>query len=785
MNSRASRKRDLRIKNQAGQLVWRLAIVAAALLTTSKALEYIWQGEQRIRKQVQEEQEAKHKFFERSLETIAEAETSVHLPTAIDHFMDLDSPDLTEKQKRDLYLTIANFVDRYCTDSPGYRDCTLYATKYYHRAYLLSKDSEDKKELNRKLAQFMIMQEDWEKAAATIEETQSYLMSPVERWRSGMLWAECQFQLGKESAALTELRKITEESDSEDIWAEALRTVADLLVSICEDDKRFERYRTATDNPDVTCESLKKQARGHYEQLVKELTVLHREHHRAQAGLLRLVASNNEVDLAYDTVNAVIASSIPRQYKLAALQELADMESRAGNVDAAASLLLEVFERFNINDVPARSLEKLASTFGRLGRWRQLFGILEKSTAEAENCEICMEILRNFYPRDNGLLQHLNLADTKNGLLERSQNVVHALSRVKSGFCPELDDSVLFVNAVLNFHAEAYEAAEKQFAQYLQNSVYHYHDEDVHYLNLVAALRLKRDPTVLALRANLYLQKFPDGAHIDEAIVTTLSAHYEMGLYEAALEIAKRSFIKEVASMGEENAPTSDVQWITAVANIGQCYANLGFHEKANQIFRTYRNELLSIPQGVTAYINWIQVAVKNGQYFEAVRRYDVAVPRIADPVENMKVQVDRDILALAHNYPKAYDQGQTTLRNLIANTDMDPTVKAMQMRRLYEAFLAQAMVRNPRRADALLAAVRKSFREQDWVDYWVLQSLTNVYETQDLNELRRAHEDVLEDAAANGDPEADRFIRDQIKLIDSLITAGKRVEKLGERGLM
>jgi phage gpG-like protein len=132
---------------------------------------------------------------------------------------------------------------------------------------------------------------------------------------------------------------------------------------------------------------------------------------------------------------------------------------------------------------------------------------------------------------------------------------------------------------------------------------------------------------VVVVRARRYLHEFPVGKYYQDALASMLDAYFNMELYDSALEVAKRLYMDDLMKRNSNGKPGK--YWIETVARIGECYAKTGNLEKANTILRDNAKAILASEDPYNAFRIWAGLAAERGQYFEAMRRLDIAHPYV------------------------------------------------------------------------------------------------------------------------------------------------------------
>jgi len=506
--------------------------------------------------------------FEQSLKNILEVNQNRSINLTVRDLKSLNSDKLTDLQKREIYLAIAKTVEKYCENYECDEITNNLILKYYQHAYTHSQLPEDKKAINRKLATILIKEKKWHEASKIFKETESYLLPPEERWKTKLLWAQCLENDKNENEAVNLLTQITEESDIEDIWAVAMRKKADLLFSISTDEEKLNKHfeKTKSDNkrdPGI----LRSQASKLYTQLLDELSPLHIERFRALIGQIRYHGFNQEYEAAYRLANKLHSSSAPKEEKIKCLETLAAMEENDGNFETAASMLQLALERFSDENISASLFGRLYNLLIGQKEWSKAFSIAERLAVKAKDPAMAMQILNDLYPDRQNLLSNLILSKNKFNYLDRAQAMVDTLNEAELRNWTDIKNAAKFVTAVLTFHSEKFNEAEKLFTDYIIHAPDTINFEAIYYLDFLTSQSLNKPPVIIALKAKRYLTVYADNKHNEEVLMALLNAYYEMGLYKEALNIAKKSFVKELVNMGDSGQFASNEQSLSHRVN--------------------------------------------------------------------------------------------------------------------------------------------------------------------------------------------------------------------------
>jgi hypothetical protein len=186
----------------------------------------------------------------------------------------------------------------------------------------------------------------------------------------------------------------------------------------------------------------------------------------------------------------------------------------------------------------------------------------------------------------------------------------------------------------------------------------------------------------------------------------------------------------------------------------------------------------------------WAKDAEKQKQYREAIRRLDVMLTSINDVDAEARLWTARLLLVLKYNgkNQKNFEEAQKLLKKITESKKVSPKLKPELQKQLCEGLLEYAFKYNQDSVEPILNKVIHKFHQESWPEYWILRSLTPLFNNTDkLDILSKKHEESLNSALAEkaGDTFTFAFIRSQLKLIKSLVDIENTMNKIArERNL-
>jgi len=278
---------------------------------------------------------------------------------------------------------------------------------------------------------------------------------------------------------------------------------------------------------------------------------------------------------------------------------------------------------------------------------------------------------------------------------------------------------------------------------------------------------------------------FPAGPHYVLALDTLQESYYEMGAYQSALDISKKMYVDGLNRMklGLQTKKEKD-RWTKTVAKIGQCYYKLGNIDKAEQLMRSYSREFLQQPYVGEVYTDWSGIALGREQVKEATRRLDVAIPRVKDVEQRTKMRVARNLLKLKRIKEIDYLRAVSLLTRIGESKMLRPELKKELQQELGEALLEYNYNNRPESFIAFLDKMLLDFKDEPWLEYWLMKSLTPLFGTLELHNLAKKLRVTLDRDFTDKSKNilAYQFLKKQLDIINSLSAIDVKYDKLATR---
>jgi tetratricopeptide (TPR) repeat protein len=461
--------------------------------------------------------------------------------------------------------------------------------------------------------------------------------------------------------------------------------------------------------------------------------------------LLQLAVWEEDPEEAYARLEALERASLRGSERVRSLLLISELEARLGNADEAILPL-----KIAVRDYPWEAkapdvYTRLYTFYKRQGDLDSALAVLEKWVLLVTEADEALPLLACFLPGDDSLVLDLATVPDRRSLFIRSDVLLQSLRRPQDPRWQVNDETVLFLRGYLAYAGESYREAERRFAHYLGVSRNRDFVEQALYYDMLCGLLTAKPAAVRAYRANRYLATCSENPRSREALLNLLQAYYEMGLYHATLSAAKAAFVNEVVRMGVSDREERREHWLRSVAQVAQCYNHLGFHDRANQLFRSFGSQLRLLRAPGSVYLDWARTAFELGQQREGIRRLRVAEDWVVDPETRLRMQVAREMHSLTHGVtddPGPLLEKMDRIRSLAVS---DPDTYRPLLRNLYEELLDYLSSKSPDRVAVVLHELLTDFpAETDGTEYWLLRYLTDRLDTMPADEVSQGMEQVL-----------------------------------------
>lgn len=688
------------------------------------------------------------------------------------------------------------------------------ASKYYFRAAEYADEEgslEDKNSIIRRIARLSMEHREWAKALKLYDQSWSIHTEPTEQWKIKLEMAECFKELGQYYNAVQALSQVADDTDDRELWGQAQRIKADILLESLTDKKVEEslssrdidpktqkKNSTAQENqqpaasPAVVPESALSKEKilascaELYNDILNKVPPVSEQAAYARLGLVKIAVMKKDQAEAYRQTNLMQSSPASSKFKANSLMLMAGLEEELGNIKASVKILETCLVRYPRTNQAVTLFMSLYKQYRKLEDWQKAFAMAEKVFIHSENSTMLNEMMDDLFPDKNPMLTALTSdPDYKEDTIRRITGCFEICRSNNPLIWRQLKNKADFLMALLYFNAGDYKKSHEQL-EYCRNSIGNNKEllERLNYLDLQIAQKAKAGPAVTLVRAKRYLAANPEGKYYQEALMATLDAYFNMSLYNEALETSKKIYIDDLMQkkLGKNNP-----FWLKTVARIGESYQMIGKTDTANTIIKNNYYELLDQPFAPDVFLSWAKDAQKRGQTYEAIRRLDVVIPRTIEPTEKAELLVARYLLQLSVGSYKDFENTRQLLDAVTASQRLSPELKQKLRRKLYEGLLEYAFKTNSADTHRLVDAAVKEFTDEYWPQHWILRSLSSMFKAGGLEKLTQSHEETLQLGASLKDQNSEtiNFLKKQLDLIKNLVAIEESADKLkAERGL-
>lgn len=343
-----------------------------------------------------------------------------------------------------------------------------------------------------------------------------------------------------------------------------------------------------------------------------------------------------------------------------------------------------------------------------------------------------------------------------------------------------------YVAAKVALHRRDFALVESCLARFLVAVPDSPHRADAIYMDLdAAAQRAEPDPAILALRAARLLNTYPDHPQASAALHELAYAYHAMSLKRESLEVVKRSFLQSVVHLTEQREALTEVRWLRTIGDIITGYASLGYSNKADRLFKMYSPYLINLPDSGQVLAAAASCAVEAGQLQEAIRRYDLSIPRCQDPELALRFQVSRLTLALQVDNPGAVSETETLLAEMRHLPTAERDRRSWAILELQHHLLSYLENRDFQQLMTVMEDVFVPSGAESWFSAWVLRVMWQDLQSQDLASWRTRYDQLIDTSESRPRPDAltTAFVQRQVDLIEGLIAVNQRLEILEQRG--
>ncbi len=666
------------------------------------------------------------------------------------------------------------------------------AVRQYNIASQLTSSVELKSSLNRRVGELLMENKNWGGALELFKKSYPLLTLPREKWQTDMSMAQCYIKLNKMAPAFQKFTAASQ-SDKPDIRGEAIIAKANLLLDAISDNKlkkQLIKYLAGKDPALVKAISekhsdhyFKSEAEKLFIQAQSEVGKVSPVYSQGQLGQIEIAVMDKNNSRAYRISNRLLNGPAPKESKVKAILLLAKLEEGRGEYKEAIKLVKRSLQKYPVAASSLKAGTALYNLYKKIKNWNAAFSVARNLFQRTSDPDAICKLINDFSSGENLIFNIIINSKDRKFYVAQLLNVYADLKANHLKAWKSIRVNAYYVLAQLYYASEDFDKAQDAL------NMSHYYveedkaDEKILRLDLLCALKAHASPAVIICRSRRYLNRFPKGGYYREALLELLRNYYKIGLYDSALDISRKIYADELDVSRNKNINRNRV-WVETVSIIAACYQKLGKIEKANQLLRSFSDQIMVKKYGPDVYYFWSLMAETSGQNAEALRRLTVALMYTKDPRIILKLKVAQSLLLMKEGSLKDFYDADELLKRVRGDKWLQSNVRQLYERQLYEEMLKYALSHSMNDDfDNILNSVVKHDSKKQWAQYWVLRALTPTFMTNDLKTLSKAHERILNSkyTKAIDDPDSYEFIREQLKIIRELIRLEDRANYLKE----
>jgi hypothetical protein len=403
------------------------------------------------------------------------------------------------------------------------------------------------------------------------------------------------------------------------------------------------------------------------------------------------------------------------------------------------------------------------------------------------------EIMKDLMPGRNQLLTILMMNAPPRARVAYIDSIRRMLASIEKNYGEiwrNIKNDAYFITANLLYLTKKYKKTEIEIQKCLNtpgNS--EKLTERIYNLDLMNAIAAKASPPIIAVRAKRYLESFPAGKNYREALLALLRAYYNMRMYSDAINVARKIYVDELNTPKKVRDDSyNKMLWLQTIGLIGECYQKNGENIRANKLIKAFNKQLMNLPEPSSVFLAWATIAADMNQLYEAERRIEVILPETENINKLAELYVAQYLLKLKIGKIRDFFRCKKLLEKIENSSKLDEKMKKQYAGKLIEGMLAYSFRhKREKEFNNLLKYALDNYGDELWPENWALKSLTPLFKSRDINELRAKHREIIKSGfkKTDDDKETERFIRNQLGLINNLVEIDSYINKLEtERGL-
>ena len=641
----------------------------------------------------------------------------------------------------------ATMTDIYFKEARAYPEkrsfLVMNALNYAQRGIDAYPEREMIDSMSKVKAELYLLNQQFKPASELLMKLEARSTTPKERWQYRMDAAFCYKNLKINDKAIQLLDSVIDETDEQNIWAEAMRRKADIYLTNTESLPENSKYIFKPSNeiiPMLISRSIEQysntnKAQAIYQEIVEEIQHnMHQEKITALTRLLGIYAEKGLVQEAYSISNKIKRAASDRPEAASVYTHMAKLEVDRGNLERAAAYMERMIKGHPASPLMKTVFETYYTKLKEMKEWDKAFDLVTRMVEAPIKDEIRIQIIKDFHLGENTLIKHIDLTEKDNQ--RRVTTILNSIALPSE----EAKEVILYANAGFHLITGNYYMADVLFTQYLKDIIYNKYREQAYYYYLVSAVKDKKPPVLRALRAKIYLNNTYDSNRSQDVMLYLMAAYYDMGMWEESIDAAMKVFVNEIVKMGEdkENYKAND-EWLKAVARIGQSYERIGRKADASNVFDTWAAEFKKSPYAASIYSDWAELASQNKQHHEALRRYNVIIPYITKPKEFIELASLRCIQKLKINEANARKEGHALVKKLPTKLELLSEERIDYLtREIYKALLENSLTHDQANLEKLFTNILEKYKSESWPYTFMIKWLQNNLDNPEYKKINK-----------------------------------------------
>lgn len=650
----------------------------------------------------------------------------------IDELIHLNPEKLSEESHYQWMLTLGKlYLQKATAKEDGYDERILEtARRHFVRCQDLRPDSISPFEVTRQLAQTAQVENHPHQIIRIIEQSELGKMSQSERNILSYEVAKSYNQIGNtlEAGKVLDRELAQHESGNLDpTFINLYMLKAELKLSALRHYYRINRRRVDLPLP----KSLLKTLKEGYTLLTTTYGMILPSDPRKVTTLNRLIEMDlidNRLDDAYTKLKLTERLPTTPREKVRSLILLSELEERNANFKATLKPLQLALRDFPFESEELGVFKRLYELYIRRENWPLAAYSMHKWSQFINNREEAEAFLYELLPNIPG-----NFIDSLSDG-EPPLKLYRDLSRTLESFTEQLEarwltlqENTVFAKAYLQYLQGNYKETALLLNEYITSNLDEEFLETALYLDLKCGENQQAEAPVLVYRAERYLQKYPEGQYRKEVLSTLMQAEMKLGFFKEAIITAKLSFIDQIVSIGKNESPEVQQQWLNTILVTARCNYYLGNYNQANQQFRNLGTNLNKLEPDLSTILDWSNTALKMNQKYEAARRLTISLRESMPEFDKKYLQLAQELLLLNEENTIIADNFISTLNTLFELATQNGKQAQILTEQLTRDYINKMRSLKPQKMWSLLNDLPNAYHAEKWYAVEVLGVLNQL----------------------------------------------------------